>query len=433
VLQGLLDRLKGYPLALKQAGAYLNYTLRSMAEYISEFDKTQEELLCPQSRYPLQEDSHNHLEGRHQDASNLLRLWGFLNGSDFWYELIACVGRLDEVPQQPQLQSTVRVPQWLRSLASKNFEFDRALKILARFSLLQEHRSAGHFAMNSQLHVWCSYLTTSEDERTTSIALAVNIVGLMVPENLNEAWANQLRLSAHSRQIVHILRTDNWPRNVTQLSLLAYYRIAKLFKSLDERDLAIEMYKRTSPEVEEALGLNNDTVLDILSSLGRLYHLEENYAAAERIFKQALAVSEHTQGHDHETTLSTAHKLAHILYKRNKLKEAVDIYTQSLADNTRIYGKDHKSVMACINNLAICYDEQGQCDQAVKMYKKSIAGHKRLFGQAHPKTLDGMKNLSELYRTQGNLRGSKELDAKIKAANVDYTFDVTGNYEVHSD
>jgi len=63
------------------------------------------------------------------------------------------------------------------------------------------------------------------------------------------------------------------------------------------------------------------------------------------------------------------------------------------------------------------------------MYKKSIAGHKRIFSEAHPKILDGMKNMNELYRTQENLRGSKALDARIKAANVDYIFDVTGNYE----
>jgi hypothetical protein len=58
---------------------------------------------------------------------------------------------------------------------------------------------------------------------------------------------------------------------------------------------------------------------------------------------------------------------------------------------------------------------------------------KQVFGNAHPKTLDAMKNLSELYRTQRNLKDSKALDAQIKAANVNYTSDVTGNYGVHTD
>jgi hypothetical protein len=109
------------------------------------------------------------------------------------------------------------------------------------------------------------------------------------------------------------------------------------------------------------------------------------------------------------------------------------MYKQGLATHTRIHGEEHQSVIACINNLAICYDEQGNSDQAAIMYRKSIAGNKRIFGDAHPKTLDAMKNLSELCRTQGNLKDSKALDAQIKAANVNYTFDVTGNYEVQSD
>jgi tetratricopeptide (TPR) repeat protein len=429
---------------LTQAGAYLNHTPASIVEYISEFDRTQEQLLRYQPRYPLQEYSqlallttwkisHNYLAGRHQDTSNLLKLWGFLNGSDIWYDLIARVRWLDEVQQQPQLQSNIQVPQWLRSLATKEFEFDRALMILAEFSLVQEHRSTGRFAVNSQLHAWCQHLTTSEDERTTFIALAVNIVGGMVPENLSEAWSNQLRLEAHGRQIMHILLTDGWPRDVAKLSILAYYRIAQLFKSLDERNLAIEMYERTLPDVKKVLGLHNDTVLDILLSLGRLYHLEEDYAAAEKTYRQALAISQETLGPDHDETLSTAHHLAHIFCKRGKLKEAVVMYKQGLAAYTRIHGQEHQGVVACINNLAICYDEQGKSDQAARMYRKSIAGSKRIFGDAHPKTLDAMKNLSKLYRTQGNIKDSKALDAQIKAANVNYTFDVTGNYEVHSD
>jgi tetratricopeptide (TPR) repeat protein len=377
--------------------------------------------------------SHDYLASRHQHVSNLLRLWGFLNGGDLWYDLVACVKWLDEVPQQRQLRSNIQVPQWLRSLASNEFEFDRALKILARFFLVQEHQSAGHFAMNSQLHVWCQHLITSEDERTTSIALAVNMVGGMVPENLFEAWTNQLRLSAHARQIVHILRTDDWPRNVAKLSLMAYYRIAKLFKNQGARELAIEMYKRTLPDVEDLLGSHNDTVLDILLSLGRLYHLKADYTAAEGTYQQALAVSRKTLGRDHETTLSTAIKLAHIFYKRNKLKEAVSLFNRGVSVFTRLHGKHHRGVVTCINNLAMCYDELGQVDKAARMYRRGIDGNMRIFGDAHPKTLDAMKNLSLLYRTQGNLRGSQELDAFIKAANVRYTFDVTGNYEVHSD
>jgi tetratricopeptide (TPR) repeat protein len=436
--------MKGYPLALTQAGAYLNRTPASIVEYISEFDKTQDGLLRHHYRYSLQEDSQlallttwkisrDYLAGQHQDTSNLLKLWGFLNGSDIWYDLIARVKWLDEVQPQPQLQPNIQVPQWLRSLASKEFEFDRALRILAGFTLVQEHRSAGRFAVNSQLHAWCQHLTTSEEEKTIYIALAVNIVGGMVPENLSEAWSNQLRLEAHGRQIMHILRTDEWPRDVAKLSILAYYRIANLFKSLDERDLAIEMYEKTLPDVKKVLGSHNDTVLDILLSLGRLYHLEEDYAAAEKMYQQALVICQQTLGPYHDETLSTAHNLAHILCKRGKLKEAVVMYKQGLAAYTRIHGEEHQGVVACINNLAICYDEQGKSDQAARMYRKSIAGSKKIFGDAHPKTLDAMKNLSELYRTQGNIRDSKALDAQIKAANVNYTFDVTGNYEVHSD
>ena len=58
-------------------------------------------------RFPLQEYgdrsvlttwkmSYKQVQSQSEEAAGLLRLWGFLDRGDLWYELVACVSRLDE-------------------------------------------------------------------------------------------------------------------------------------------------------------------------------------------------------------------------------------------------------------------------------------------------------------------------------------------------
>jgi hypothetical protein len=103
----IINRLNGLPLALTQAGSYLRQTNMAASTYVKYYDSTWRDLMKKHDRFPLQEYgdrsvlttwkmSYKQVQSQSEEAAGLLRLWGFLDRGDLWYELVACVSRLDE-------------------------------------------------------------------------------------------------------------------------------------------------------------------------------------------------------------------------------------------------------------------------------------------------------------------------------------------------
>lgn len=96
----------------------------------------------------------------------------------------------------------------------------------------------------------------------------------------------------------------------------------------------------------------------MLNKLAVLYHSQEKYSAAERLYKRALEVSEKT-------------------------------------------GDQPREAASILNNLGSLYHDQQKYSNAEPLYKKSLSLAEKEYGQSHPKVARRLTNLVELYRAQG--------------------------------
>lgn len=82
------------------------------SDYVKHYDSTWEDLIKKQDRFPLQEYAdrsvlttwtilYKQVQSQSEEAASLLKLWGFLNCEDLWYELIASAWRLDKEMETP--------------------------------------------------------------------------------------------------------------------------------------------------------------------------------------------------------------------------------------------------------------------------------------------------------------------------------------------
>ena len=109
------------------------------------------------------------------------------------------------------------------------------------------------------------------------------------------------------------------------------------------------------------------------NKLAALYHSQENYAVAERLYKQALKVS----------------------------KKKV--------------GDQHREAATILNNLASLYHDQERYSKAEPLYKQSLVIVEKIFGPKHPKVATRLRNLMGLYRVQGKDKKAASLDKRLKA------------------
>jgi hypothetical protein len=126
----------------------------------------------------------------------LLKLWGFLDSGEMWYELIAA--------------AEVDVPAWLPAIAEDELAFSEAMGLLSRYSLAEGKEGTGSHSMHSVLHRWCGYLA-EEKERQELGCLAVGLVASSVPlESDAEVWKKRKRVMAHGLCVSGWIEEDGW-------------------------------------------------------------------------------------------------------------------------------------------------------------------------------------------------------------------------------
>jgi hypothetical protein len=136
--------------------------------------------------------SYDQVMHQSEDATNLLKLWGFLDPGDLWYELIACALRLG---------LDVEIPLWIQRVAEDKLEFLETLQLLTRYSLVDARLDTSSHSLHAVLHEWCRQLVQGDEARTLSL-LAIGLVAKMVPSQSEDGyWKVCKRLLPHSIRI----------------------------------------------------------------------------------------------------------------------------------------------------------------------------------------------------------------------------------------
>ncbi|KAJ9644080.1 hypothetical protein H2199_003948 [Coniosporium tulheliwenetii] len=285
----IIKRLNGLPLALTQAGSYLQHNIMAASDYVKHYDSTWEDLMKEQDRFPLQEYadhsvlttwiiSYEQVQSQSEKAASLLRLWGFLDCGDLWYELIACASRLDE---------DMEMPGWLLRLAGSDLKFLGALQLLSRYSLVDAKEETSSYSMHSVLHEWCCQLAEGRERKTLSW-LAAGIVARMVPgESEPEYWKLRRRLLPHGSRVCRWVDDERLKQshgaNDWALPPWIFYSLGMLFAHQDKLGEAEEMYQRALQGREKALGAEHTSTLLTVNNLGNLYADQGKLGEAEEI------------------------------------------------------------------------------------------------------------------------------------------------------
>jgi tetratricopeptide (TPR) repeat protein len=358
--QIVVDKLDRLPLALTQAGAYLRETNISVASYIKHYDNTWRDLMEEQGRYPLQEYgyrsilttwmvSYEQVALASAEAANLLKLWGYLDREDLWYDLLAPVRNFEEGDE---------VPDWLTMLVESEVKFNQAIGLLRRFSLVEATgRHFGSHSIHAVLHTWCNCLLMN-DEPKTMLLLAFNIVAQAMPSNSN--WRLQRRLLPHG---MHVFSKTSDPQ--------------QRYDPFDE-DFPVREYDK----------------------LGRFFTGQDRLKEAEEIYETVLVLAEEALGPEHTDTLETVNRLGGVYADQDKLAEAEAMCERALAGYEKVLGLEHTDTLMTVNNLGNLYKAHGKLTEAEAMFGRALTAYEKALGPEHPDTLATVSGLGGLYSAQ---------------------------------
>jgi tetratricopeptide (TPR) repeat protein len=456
----LVKALGGLPLALEQAGAYMEATGKSIVDYLKLFQTHQQELLRrgkPSTDYPATVAttwnlSFEQVREKCPAGGELLNLCAFLAP--------------DDIPRGLFSEGAAQLPGPLVAAADNPFILDEAVEALKEYSLI--NAGSDTLSVHRLVQAVTRDQLTAED-RTHFVRAALLIIHSAFPVESDDVrtWPKCKILLPHALSVTEHCRTlqltigeagNLYNRAGLYLSGRAEYAEAKA-AFIDAWEISTLVYGSDDPAVAESL--NN--LGNLLETLGAL-------EGAQDMYERALKINETKFGNYHPAVASNLNNLGNVFKKLadqtglvplldktlivrvdglkrvllelgaqgelgphapkvlidpadaealstlpypmlqtvEMLKAARENHERALNINNTIYGPNHPAVASNLNNLGHVLTALCELEPALSCFERALTITEATYGVSHPMVASVVNSLGSILKRQGNVVGARE-------------------------
>lgn len=391
----IVQEMDGLPLALVQAGAYVEETGCSLTDYLHFYATHRKDLLARRSRfldYPETVDttwslSFQRVEQQSPAAADVLRICAFLAA--------------DAIPEDLLTRGAAELGTVPGAAIADPFKLNEALEVLRRYSLVR--RDASTHMLNIHRLVQ-TVLKESMDQETRRAwaERTVRVVNAAFPETDYGAGKNRQYYLQY--YLPHIQECATL---ITQYQL-HFPESARLLHQAGAFLYAHGLYPQSQLLHQQALsireqvyGSDHPAIAESFNYLAMLSRLQGNYKQAEGFHRQALTIREKAHGLEHLATVESLNNLG-VLYRiQGKYEQAEPLLQQALSTSKQLQGSEHPDTLTILISLAKLYLEQGKYEQAELLLQQALAGFERVLVPGHPLIAQNLNFLAKLYFDQG--------------------------------
>jgi Tfp pilus assembly protein PilF len=413
--------LGGLPLALDQAGAYIEETHESLQHYITLYQTQRREL-------------HKRRGGIRSDHLPVATTWTLAlrtieRSNPAAIELMHLCAFLapDAIPEQMILASTKHLTPLLQSITQERTQWNNALADLLKYSLIQRNPATMSLSIHRLLQaVIKDEMNTQQQEAwKTCVVLLMNSVFPFnedVPWTQNQEYLPHAILATeyifqhrgHFKQVEPLYQHAIFIRERTlgpnhPDTIIALNNLANLYCSQGKLDQAEPFYLHILTSRERTLGPNHPDTAKALNNLANLYRNQGKLDQAEPLFQRALSICEWILNPNHPDTAKALNNLALLYRNQGKFEQAEPLFQRALNIQQHVLGPDHPDTAKTCNNLALLYRDQGKFDKAEILFQHILTTGENFLTPEHPTIAKILNNLALLYADQGKFEQAEPL------------------------
>ncbi|HKQ75047.1 MAG TPA: FxSxx-COOH system tetratricopeptide repeat protein [Blastocatellia bacterium] len=396
--RALAETLGDLPLALEQAGAYIENKGKSLADYLELFRSRRQDLWRrdqPPMDYPETVATTWDLALREigQESSGgaaLMNLCAFLAP--------------DNIQLKFAREGAELLPPPLAAVAQDELELDDAVAALRRYSMVEIENDSLSFHRLAQA-VTRDKLPADEKKRWAEAAVKLIDRAFPFASVDVSAWPECSRLLSHAvastgyaEEQQTALEETARLLNQTSGYLLGRAQFAEVVK-LSERALMI---------VEKIYGSNHPAAAACLANIGAALYGQSDFTGARAYYDQALAIEEAYHGPEHPDVALRLDGLGETLRKLGEYDQALERHERALAVNEKFNGPDHPSIAKTANNLGATFYNLRRYDESLSCYRRALAIDVKHQGLKHPTVATIIRNIGKTLQAVGDLRGAQE-------------------------
>jgi tetratricopeptide (TPR) repeat protein len=396
----LSEELGGLPLALAQAGAYIEANGVTITHYLELFQSRREELWAGE-KGPLGYErtvsatlslAIKHVEAEAPASVDLLKLCAFLGPED--------------IPRSLLTDGKEHLPEQLRERVADELKMNKAIEALRHYSLVDIDMDKSSLSVHRLVQAVVRD-RLGEDESKVWAEAAVAVVNEVFPYDRDDVrtWEECARLLPHAlATTAYIEELEVMSGNAGGLlNVVGIYLAGRAqhieAKSALERSLSIKGVVYGQENAQFTAGLTN--LGNVLRELGALQ-------GAKGHLERALAIDEQVFGPDHEKVAVDATSLGLVLRELGDLQGAKAHLERALAIGEKALSPNHPHVASLINNLTSVLQDLGDFDGAKTHLERALVISESVLGPDHPTIAIRVNNLGTVLQELGNLEGAKE-------------------------
>jgi tetratricopeptide (TPR) repeat protein len=383
----LADELGDLPLALEQAGAYIEACGCSIVHYLDLFRYRHEEMLrrgkssqeYPDTVATTWDLSFQKVKEASPAAADLLNLCAFLAP--------------DDIPKELLVEGAKHLPKSLVAAVQDPVAFNDALAALRRYSLMEvgDEALAVHRLVQAVVR---DRLNKKGKEQWAGAA--VNMINKTFPGKVlsaveNWPWCGRLlphalTATGHAHDLGLTLEAAG--RLLNQVGLYLGVRA--------EFGEARKAFERALRIGEAAYGPDHPKVAIRVNNLGGVLLDLGDLAGAKTHYERAMAIDEAAYGPDHPEVATDVNNLGRVLQDLGDLAGARTCFERALRIGEATFGPDHPTMAIRVSNLGGVLLDLGDLAEARAHYERALAILRQFLGEDHPRTKSVRDNMAAL-------------------------------------
>jgi tetratricopeptide (TPR) repeat protein len=383
--------LGGLPLAIAQAGAYIERTKCGLSGYLEHYEKRRNAFLQDRNGLPLDYDksvattwslSFEKIEETSTAAADLLRLCAFLQP--------------DAIPEELIRDGASELGSAFQSIATDLLEWDETIEELLRYSLVRRNPDDATLTIHRLVQAVLRDGMNPDTQREWAERV-VRLVNRAFPEVKFENWPRCQRYLPHAQVCMTLVEEWN----------LEFEEVARLLDLAGDFLRERAHYTEAEPLLikalslrEKLLGSENLAYAESLYHVARLYYDQGKYTKAESLYLQALSIREKVLGPGHPDVATTLNYLGLVYLAQRRHVEAKSLHQRALSIREQVLCPDHPDVAYSLFNLAGISVGQEDHKQTEALQQRGIEIFEKTLSPEHPDILHGIYLLALDYIRQ---------------------------------
>ncbi len=347
--------MDGLPLALDQAGAYIEETACSLSDYLELYRKHGNLLLKRRGNVAIDHPepvsttwsySFDKIQQMNPAAAELLRLCSFLHP--------------DAIPEEIIVEGAPELGPILYPVAIDSFALNDTIGDLLKFSLLQRNSESKTLTIHRLVQAVIKAGMDDETQRmwaertTRAVNRSLPDVDLGLPQLYQ-------RCLPHAQLCIALI--EQWNMIFTEAAQLLY-QIGYYFRKYSQHDQAEPLYQKALTIYEQLLGPNHTYIANILDHLAGLYKDLGQYEQARSFYQRALVLSEQMSDVNYSSRATILNNLAQLYQLQGNFGEAESYYKLALTNLEQNLSPEHPYIVTILEGLIALYQTQGKHEQA---------------------------------------------------------------------